>query len=103
MEKPDPIQGRNTAYVCRVFRTQACSSRSENIILTIYHMDITSPDRLIKRIEPVATKLHALTVPMDFFAGNYQALTKMGMPIYVHGPPANINSRELHARFKRLG
>lgn len=75
----------------------------KNIILTIYHMDITSPDRLIKRIEPVATKLHALTVPMDFFAGNYQALTKMGMPIYVHGPPANINSRELHARFKRLG
>ncbi|MBI4808473.1 MAG: hypothetical protein HY799_05975 [Nitrosomonadales bacterium] len=75
----------------------------KRIILTIYKMDISNPDRLTRRIAPIAKNLHALTVPMDYFAENHEALIKLGVPIYTHGPPANINSRELHARFKRFG
>lgn len=73
------------------------------IILTIYRMDLTHPANLIQRIKPISGKLHALTVPMDFFAENHKALTGLGIPIYTHGAPANINSRELHVRFERLG
>ena len=75
----------------------------KKVILTIYKMDLTVPERLIRRITPVAKHIHALTVPMDYFAENHRALMTIGVPIYIHGPPANINSRELHARFKRLG
>jgi hypothetical protein len=66
-------------------------------------MSLADPEALIRRIRPAAKKIHALTVPMDFFAENHEALAGLGVPVYVHGAPAHINSRELHARFERLG
>jgi glycerophosphoryl diester phosphodiesterase len=75
----------------------------EKIILTVYKMDLSDPERLSSRIASTAASLHALTVPFDFFAKNHARLTKIGLPVYVHGPPSRINSRELHYRFKELG
>lgn len=75
----------------------------QKIILTAYKMDLSDPERLLSRIASVAAKLHALTVPFDFFAQHHARLAKIGVPVYVHGPPSSINSRELHYRFKELG
>jgi glycerophosphoryl diester phosphodiesterase len=75
----------------------------ERIILTGYKMDLGRAQRFLDRVAPIAGKLHALTVPFDFFAKHHAQLTKLGLPIYVHGPPESINSRELHHRFRQLG
>jgi glycerophosphoryl diester phosphodiesterase len=73
------------------------------IILTVYKMDLGQPEKWLGHVAAMAERLHALTVPLDFFAKHHHRLTKLGLPVYVHGPPAHINSRALHRRLWRLG
>jgi glycerophosphoryl diester phosphodiesterase len=73
------------------------------IILTVYKMDLRHPDALIAQIAAVAGRLHALTVPDDFFDRYHARLVRLGVPVYVHGPPSRINSRPLHRRLRQLG
>jgi glycerophosphoryl diester phosphodiesterase len=73
------------------------------IILTVYKMDLGQPEKWLGHVAAMAGRLHALTVPLDFFAKHHHRLTKLGLPVYVHGPPARINSRALHRRLWQLG
>jgi len=73
------------------------------IILTVYKMDLKHPDALIAQVGAVAGRLHALTVPDDFFDQYHARLVRLGVPVYVHGPPSRINSPALHQRFRQLG
>ena len=73
------------------------------IILTVYKMDLRQPEKWLGHVAAMAGRLHALTVPFDFFARHHPRLTKFGLPVYVHGPPARINSRALHRRLWQLG
>lgn len=75
----------------------------ERVILTVYKMELRHPDKVLNRIGEIVHQLHALTVPFDFFARQHARLAQLGAPVYVHGPPGSINSRELHHRFRRLG
>lgn len=73
------------------------------IILTVYKMDLGQPANWLGDVAALAGRLHALTVPLDFFAEHHQRLTQLGVPVYVHGPPARINSRALHRRLRHMG
>lgn len=73
------------------------------IILTVYKMNLRQPEAWLGDIAAIAGRLHALTVPDDFFARHHERLTALGLPVYVHGSPARINDKALHQRLRRLG
>lgn len=73
------------------------------VILTLYKMEVKDPAQLAGRLAFMKKKLHALTVPMRFFAEYHKLLVGIGIPIYVHGAPAHINSMSLHDSFRRQG
>jgi hypothetical protein len=74
-----------------------------NVILTLYKLDLRQPEKLIARIAAASPKLHAVTAPLDFFVEHHRLFAKLKMRVYVHGDPARINSRELHARLRERG
>jgi glycerophosphoryl diester phosphodiesterase len=73
------------------------------VILTVYKMNLRQPETWLGDIAATADRLHALTVPLDFFAKHPERLTALGLPIYVHGAPQHINSRKLHRRLRQQG
>lgn len=73
------------------------------IILTVYKMDLRRPAALLSSVAAVAGRLHALTVPLGFFEQHHAQLSRLGLPVYVHGAPSSINSRALHGRLRSLG
>lgn len=73
------------------------------IILTVYKMDLGQPEKWLGHVAALSARLHALTVPLEFFDKHHGRLTKLGLPVYVHGPPARINSRDLHRRLWQMG
>jgi glycerophosphoryl diester phosphodiesterase len=73
------------------------------IILTVYKMNLRQPETWLSDVASMAGRLHALTVPFDFFAKHHERLTSIGLPVYVHGPPQRINSRKLHRQLWRQG
>jgi len=75
----------------------------KKIVLTIYRMSSKDPRRLVSRVAAMRGKIHALTVPMDYFAAHHRLLANAGVPVYVHGAPSHINSRSLHHTFMRKG
>lgn len=73
------------------------------IVLTLYKMGLNDPESLLKKLAAARGSFHALTVPMHYFAAHHRALGKLGIPVYVHGSPGRINSRELQEKFRNLG
>ena len=75
----------------------------ERVILTVYKMNLKDAERLVGRLAPIRGDLHALTVPLDFFNRHHARLAGLGLPLYVHGEPAKINSRALHRQLREQG
>ena len=73
------------------------------IILTMYR--IGYPAALFTSLKEKREDLIGVTVPMSWaYIDNVtERLLKTGLPIYLHGAPANINSRGLHADFAAKG
>lgn len=68
-----------------------------NIILTLYKMQIPNPASFFKYLrDNYAHKIVGLTVPLKFYFAHTKQLTSLGIPIYIHGKPDKINSRQLH-------
>ncbi|WP_026942979.1 PI-PLC domain-containing protein [Hellea balneolensis] len=80
-------------------------SRDPNakIILTMYR--IGYPASLFTSLKEKRENLIGVTVPMSwaFIDSVTERLVETGLPIYLHGAPANINSRGLHADFAAKG
>lgn len=74
-----------------------------NIILTIYKMNIVDIDQFVEKVNVATDKIVGLTMPASFFAAHSANLARVKVPIYLHGGPGQINSRELHVRMKKLG
>lgn len=73
------------------------------IILTVYKLNLRQPEAWLGELAAIAGRLHALTVPFDFFEKHHARLAPLGLPVYVHGPPDRINAPALHERLRRLG
>jgi len=73
------------------------------IILTMYR--IGYPDALFISLKEKKSDLMGVTVPMSwaYVDSVTERLLETGLPIYLHGAPANINSRGLHADFAAKG
>lgn len=73
------------------------------IILTLYR--IGYPAALFTSLKEKRSDLMGVTVPMSW--ANVESVTErlieIGLPIFLHGAPANINSRGLHADFAAKG
>jgi glycerophosphoryl diester phosphodiesterase len=73
------------------------------IILTIYKMNVVDVDQFVDKVNAVAGKITGLTMPVSFYALHSAKFSNIKLPIYLHGGPGQINSRELHVRMKKLG
>lgn len=73
------------------------------IILTMYR--IGYPAALFKSLKEKRNDLIGVTVPMSwaYVDSVTERLLETGLPIFLHGAPANINSRGLHADFAAKG
>lgn len=73
------------------------------IILTLYR--IGYPAALFKSLKEKRKDLIGVTVPMSwaYIDSVTKRLLETGLPIFLHGAPANINSRGLHADFAAKG
>jgi len=73
------------------------------IILTLYR--IGYPAELFTNLKEKREDLMGVTVPMSwaYVDSVTERLLETGLPIYLHGAPANINSRGLHADFAAKG
>jgi glycerophosphoryl diester phosphodiesterase len=76
---------------------------SARIILTLYRMG--RPPALYKGIAARREKLVGVTLPMNwaYDPATLESLKEIDVPLYLHGSPANINSRGLHAYFAEKG
>lgn len=76
---------------------------SARIILTLYQMGI--PHGVYAEIERRKDRLQAITVPVSWAAreGVLESLRRTGLPVFVHGAPANINSKQLQASMRERG
>jgi hypothetical protein len=76
---------------------------SARIILTLYRMG-RSPG-LYEAITARQSNLDGITLPMNWAnePSTLDALKATAVPLYLHGSPANINSRSLHTYFGRKG
>lgn len=79
------------------------SRHIRGIILTIYKMHISDIDRFVVQVNAMSDKIIGLTVPAAFFDAHQARLRKVKVPVYLHGSPDQINSRELHLRMQREG
>jgi len=73
------------------------------IILTLYR--IGYPAELFTNLKEKREDLMGVTVPMSwaYVDSVTERLLETGLPIYLHGAPANINSRGLHTDFAAKG
>jgi len=73
------------------------------IILTLYR--IGYPAALFTSLKDKKEDLVGVTVPMSwaYVESVTERLVEIGLPIYLHGAPANINSRGLHSDFAAKG
>lgn len=78
-------------------------SPTSKVILTLYR--IGRPKGLYEEIKARNSTLVGVTVPMNwaYEPPTMNALAATGVPIFLHGAPANINSRSLHADFAKKG
>jgi glycerophosphoryl diester phosphodiesterase len=77
---------------------------SARIILTLYRMGRPQLP-LYEAIAKRRNELEGVTLPMNWAKDPavLDALKATGLPLYLHGSPANINSRSLHAYFAGKG
>ncbi|MBO6563332.1 MAG: hypothetical protein JJ956_01200 [Pseudomonadales bacterium] len=65
------------------------------IILTMYRLG--NPQKFVDEIETVRGELFGITMPMNWVSDAFlKQANHWKLPVFLHGAPANINSRQLH-------
>ena len=78
-------------------------SPKAKIILTLYRMG--KRPAIYDTVAPHRNNLAGITLPMNWAYDPkfLESVKRTGLPLYLHGSPANINSRALHAYFAERG
>jgi hypothetical protein len=76
---------------------------NSKIILTLYKLGRRNID--LGAITAQIDQLVGITMPVTWAAESelLSQIMKLGLPVYLHGRPGSINSRELHDRFAASG
>jgi glycerophosphoryl diester phosphodiesterase len=77
--------------------------RIRGVILTVYKMQIPDIDRFVAQVNAISDKIIGLTMPVPFFDAHSAKLAAVRVPVYLHGSPSVINSRQLHSKMRHLG
>ena len=72
-------------------------------ILTLYKLGLKGLD--FSQLQGRGDKLAGITMPVSWTNDPklLQVITAIGPPVYIHGKPSGINSRELHLRLAAHG
>ena len=103
LKSPNSAQFIFQAYSIEDIELIKSLSPEAKIILTMYR--IGYPASLFTELKAKKDDLMAVTVPMSWahIESVTTRLLETGIPIYLHGAPANINSRGLQADFAAKG